>query len=115
MEFTLAFIKLFVHTIALAAPLLVSFILAIIVIGLIVGRKESWNRLDSVYWAFITATTVGYGDFRPTKRLTKILSILIAFTGLVFTGIVVALAIHSASTAFSQHSNIAHAPTQQVQ
>jgi voltage-gated potassium channel len=106
MEFTFTFIKLFTYGIALAAPLLLSFALAIIIIGQIVGRRESWNRLDSLYWSFITATTVGYGDIRPTQKLTKILSIVIAFIGLVFTGITVALAINAATAAFSKHNDI---------
>lgn len=104
MEFTFTFIKLFMLGLKLAAPLIFSFALIIIIIGQIVGRRESWNRLDSLYWSFITATTVGYGDIRPTQQLTKMLSILIAFTGLIFTGIMVALAIHAATMAFSKHS-----------
>ena len=82
-------------------PLLVFLIFIIIVVGQIVGKRESWNRFDALYWSFITATTVGYGDIRPTRKLSKVLSILIAFVGLVFTGIVVALAINAASIAFS--------------
>lgn len=106
MEFTFSFIKLFTHGLALAAPLLLSFALFIIIVGQVVGRKESWNYLDSLYWSFITATTVGYGDIKPSKPATKILSIVIAFAGLVFTGIVVALAIHAATVAFSEYNDI---------
>ena len=36
----------------------------------------------------------------PTKRLSKTLAILLAFIGLIFTGIVVAIAIHAADYAF---------------
>lgn len=83
-------------------------IFIIIVLGQIVGKRESWARFDALYWSFITATTVGYGDIRPTQKLSKVLSILIAFVGLVFTGIVVALAINAASIAFSSvHEGVA--------
>ena len=102
------------HGLALASPLLAFFIAVILITGLIVGRKESWNRLDSLYWAFITATTVGYGDIRPTQQLTKILSILVAFTGLIFSGIMVALAIHAATMAFSEHGDTID-PKQSIQ
>lgn len=102
MAFTLNFIKLFLQGLWLAAPLLLSFILAVIVLGLLVGKRESWSKFDSIYWAFITATTVGYGDIRPSQRLSRVMAVSIAFIGLIFTGMMVALAIHAATVAFSQ-------------
>jgi hypothetical protein len=51
-------------------------------LGLVVGRKEGWSRFDSVYWSFITAaTTVGYGDIRPVKRVSRIIAVVIASSG----------------------------------
>ena len=72
----------------------------VVLLGLAVGRLENWPWFDAVYWGFITATTVGYGDIRPLRRLSRVLAILIAFTGVTFTGIFVALAINSATLAF---------------
>lgn len=74
----------------------------IVVIGYIIGRIEGWTKLDSIYHAFINATTVGYGDLRPTKKLTKLLAIGNALVGLVFTGIVVAIGLHAADYAFDR-------------
>lgn len=105
MEFTLSFIGLFLNALSTAAPLLAFMALQIITLGLIVGRLESWKPFDALYWAFITATTVGYGDIRPTGRLQRMLSIIIALLGLILTGIIVALAIHSANIAFELHSD----------
>ena len=68
--------------------------------GHIVGRLESWDRLDAIYWGFITATTVGYGDIRPRGRLSKALSVLIALIGMIFTGIMVALAVNAVTESF---------------
>lgn len=102
MEFTFAYTKMYIHGLWLASPLLLSFVLAIVALGLVVGKKECWSKLDSLYWAFITATTVGYGDIRPLRRSSKLLAVVIALVGLIFTGILVALAIHAATTAFSQ-------------
>lgn len=101
MEFTITFIKIYIFGLWLAAPLLLSFVLAIVVLGLFVGKKESWSKLDSLYWAFITATTVGYGDIRPLRKLSRFLAVMIAFIGLIFTGIMVALAINAATTSFN--------------
>jgi len=78
-----------------------SLILLISFIGYIIGKKEGWSRLDALYHAFINATTVGYGDLRPTKNLSKILAVSNALVGLVFTGIVVAIGLHAADYAFN--------------
>ena len=101
MEFTYKFISFFFFGLELASPLLILLAILIILFGQIVGARESWNKFDSLYWAFITATTVGYGDIRPMQRLSKTFSVLIALTGMIFTGMIVALAINAASIAFS--------------
>lgn len=100
MEFTFTFLKLFVYGLYLAGPLLLTLGVVIILIGQRVGRYESWNRFDSLYWSFVTATTLGYGDFRPAKKISKVLAIVITFTGLICSGIVVAIAVDSAMHAF---------------
>ena len=100
MEFTFQFIQFFFYSLGLVAPLLISMALIIILLGQIVGAGETWTKFDSLYWSLITATTVGYGDFRPLRKLSKLLSILIAFVGLIFTGIIVALALNAATISF---------------
>jgi voltage-gated potassium channel len=53
-----------------------------------------------LYQAFVTATTVGYGDLHPRKKGSKLLAIAIAFVGIIFSGIMVAIALHAAAHAF---------------
>ncbi len=101
MEYTFSYFHHFFSHLAMAWPLLATIALLITVLGVSVGFLESWSRFDSIYWAFITATTVGYGDIRPLKRVSRILSVLIALIGLTFTGIIVALAIDAATRSFS--------------
>jgi voltage-gated potassium channel len=100
MEFTLDFIRLFALGLFYTGPLLLALLLVIVILGQFIGKMEGWSKLDAWYLSFITATTVGYGDMHPSQKLSKILAILIAFIGIVFTGIVVAVAIHSATYAF---------------
>lgn len=97
MEFTLLFLKLFFYGLKLTAPILSFLVAVIVILGQIAGKQESWGRSEALYWTFITATTVGYGDFRPLQRLSRFLSVMIAFCGVIFTGILVAVAI-SATT-----------------
>jgi voltage-gated potassium channel len=106
MDFTVDYLEIFYLSVKLASPLLISSVILIILLGLIVGIRESWGRFDSIYWAFITATTVGYGDIRPTRPSSKALSVLIAFVGLTFTGILVALAIYAATTSLGNQDHV---------
>ncbi len=100
MDFTFTVIRLFFEGLVYVGPLLFFLGLFITFLGQIVGRHESWNRFDAMYWAFITATTVGYGDIRPMSRLSKSLSVIIALIGMIFTGIMVALAVNAVTFAF---------------
>ncbi len=102
MGFTTTFFLLFVKSIWYGAPLLILFGSLICLLGLWTGRQEGWNRGDALYYAFITATTVGYGDLRPTKRKTKCIAVAIAFCGLLFTGIIVAIAVNCVTLAYKE-------------
>lgn len=52
----------------LAAPIFLLLLVIIVSCGQVVGRRESWSRLDALYWSFIAALTVGYDDFVPVKK-----------------------------------------------
>ena len=71
-------------------------------LGLWIGRKEAWSIVDAIYFAFITATTVGYGDFHPKHTACKYVAIIIAIIGVLFTGIIVATGIYAIETAFAE-------------
>jgi voltage-gated potassium channel len=105
MDFTIAFIGLFFWSIYLVAPLLVFLSFLIIVLGQIVCHLERWEKFDGLYWAFITATTVGYGDIRPLKKVSKALSILIALVGLMFTGIIIAITLNTTAVALEKYGD----------
>ena len=92
---TLIFIKVFFKGLLALAPIILFLLAIIVVLGSIIGKKENWTKIDALYFAFITATTVGYGDLRPSKNVSKILSIIIAITGLILTGLIVAIALHA--------------------
>lgn len=98
--FTIQFLLKLGHLVVEFSPLLASLILVISALALIIGKQENWSVADSLYFGFITASTVGYGDFRPSSRKGKWLAIAIAMFGLILTGIVVTLAVESAGQAY---------------
>jgi voltage-gated potassium channel len=100
MDFSFEFLRIFTYTAYLILPILTSLSVLIIGIGQIVGRIEKWEKLDCLYWTLITATTVGYGDIRPKSHSARMLSVLIAILGVIFTGILVSIAIESTSYTF---------------
>jgi hypothetical protein len=100
---TITFLKEFGLGLWLSSPLWLSLGAAITVLGQVAGRAEGWSRFDSFYWSFVTATTVGYGDIRPMKRVSRIIAIVIALLGLTLTGILIALGVHAASLALAAH------------
>uniref|UniRef100_A0A7S4EK31 EF-hand domain-containing protein n=1 Tax=Pseudo-nitzschia australis TaxID=44445 RepID=A0A7S4EK31_9STRA len=59
-------------------PLLKSLIKSLLVImsgGSFIGRIEGWNWIDSIYFSFVTATTIGFGDYSPQTRAGRLLAI----------------------------------------
>ena len=98
---TVTFLREFGLGLWLTLPLWLSLAAIISVLGQIVGRQEGWARFDSFYWSFVTATTVGYGDMRPTTRVSRGIAIVIALFGLTLTGMLIAVAPHAASFALA--------------
>lgn len=102
MALTLNFITLFALGIFYAGPALLFLMLLITLLGQNIGKREGWTKIDSFYYSFITATTVGYGDFHPNKTASKFIAIVIALIGLIFTGVIVALAVKAGGVAFQE-------------
>ena len=75
---------------------MLTLVLVILLLGYLAGKREGWSRFDSFYWAFVTATTVGYGDLRPIKRKSKMISVVTAILGLLTMGIVISLGVNAA-------------------
>lgn len=105
MAFTFDFLGNLARLLGHLAPLFVGLSAIIASLSIAVGRSEKWSLTDSLYFGFITALTVGYGDFRPTRGPNKFLAIVIAIFGLITSGILVAVAVEAVGMTFAQRAN----------
>ncbi|MDG2048351.1 MAG: potassium channel family protein [Halioglobus sp.] len=110
----MVFINLFFTVLYLGLPLLLALLCTMILLGVIVGHRERWSIFDSIYWALITGFTVGYGDIRPITRLSKLMAIIIAWAGIMFTGVIVAATVVAGSNSIKEHIKD-HAPPEELQ
>ena len=107
MGFTLDFVARLAGMVLDAAPVLALLLLLIVGLAIAIGGGEGWTLSDSIYYGFVTATTVGYGDFRPTRPASKAMAIIIAYLGLIQIGIIVALAVQAATEAYEHRVGLA--------
>jgi voltage-gated potassium channel len=57
---------------------------------------------DALYFALITGLTVGYGDIVAATAVGRIVSIFMGIIGIMFTGLVVAVTVHSVQIAMKE-------------
>ncbi len=78
-------------------------IVALIIAGaVVIAVVEKMPIGEAVYFAFITGLTVGYGDVIPTTTVGRIISVYLAFVGVLFTGLVIAVAVRALRDAWEK-------------
>jgi hypothetical protein len=80
-------------------PILSVLLGLIIALGLIVGLIEGWSVHESIYFAFVSGLTIGYGDLAPKSLLTRVLAVLIGVCGVLVTALVAAIAVKALTAA----------------
>ncbi|WP_280821143.1 potassium channel family protein [Pseudaminobacter soli (ex Li et al. 2025)] len=77
-----------------------SWILVIMTgLGVVIGRIEGWRMGEALYFTFVTGLTIGYGDLVPKHAIARILALLIGLSGIVLTGLIVAVSVHALGAA----------------
>ncbi len=74
-------------------PILSILLGLIVALGLVIGAIEGWSVHESIYFAFVSGLTIGYGDLAPKSLLTRLLAILIGICGVLLTALVAAVAV----------------------
>ena len=80
-------------------PILSILLAAMVALGLVIGVLERWSVQDSIYFAFVSGLTIGYGDLVPTTLLTRAMAVAIGFCGILVTALVAAVAVKALTAA----------------
>jgi Ion channel len=87
------------RAIHLTWPVLSTILAFQVALGLLIGFIEGWSVGDAVYFTFVTALTIGYGDIVPRHGLARALTIGIGVSGLFLTGLIAGIAVYAMRTA----------------
>jgi hypothetical protein len=71
---------------------LIGFQLAL---GAVIGLLERWSVSETIYFTFVTALTIGYGDVAPKRISSRMIALAIGFSGILLTALVAALGVRS--------------------
>ncbi len=78
-------------------PIMSALFILIAGLGCVVGAIEGWKVTDSIYFAFVSGLTIGYGDLAPTGPVSRLLAIGIGFCGVLVTALLAAVAVKALS------------------
>lgn len=74
-------VKLFLHT---NGFIYIIYLSGVLLLGgaAVYSITEKVTFVDSLWWAFVTSTTVGYGDISPTTAVGRLVAMVLMITGI---------------------------------
>ena len=82
---------------------IILILIALIVAGAAaVTLVEKMPFADTLYFAFVTGLTIGYGDIVMQTPVGRLVALLIGLIGILFTGLLVAVMVHAVRECFEE-------------
>jgi hypothetical protein len=89
------FLAAFCREVRVVWPILSGLLAMQLVLGMLVGRIEGRPMGDATYFTFVTGLTIGYGDLVPAHLSTRVIAVVIGFSGCLTTGLFAAVAVRA--------------------
>ena len=86
------FLRYFAKYLYFVRHVVIALLVQIVLGGVVISYLEGLHVGESIYFAFITGLTVGYGDIEPVTTWGRVVSVGIGTIGMLFTGMTVAVA-----------------------
>ena len=87
----LDFVRNVVTATLLVREVLSCLVILIVLDGILFSLVEGKDIGSSIYFAFITGLTIGYGDITPVTTLGRIVAVFTGLCGTIFVGLIVAI------------------------
>jgi voltage-gated potassium channel Kch len=102
------FVRFFLTMVRMVWLVLLSIALLIVVGGIAFSEVEHLPLGKAIYFAFVTALTIGYGDITPQTAAGRVLSVVLGLIGVVFVGLTVAVATRALAETVRQDRESEH-------
>jgi voltage-gated potassium channel len=105
-----SFFRHFIHFIHFVRGVLIALLIMVTIGCVLLMEAEGFSFGTAVYVTAITALTVGYGDITPKTGAGQVVSVAIAFIGVLFNGLIVAIATRALAHAVEDKRKIGSQP-----
>ena len=106
MRFSIDFSKAFLVLLRHSFPIWGGITILISLGGFLLAELEDLPIGTGLYFAWVTGTTVGYGDLVPTSGAARLMATIVALLGIVFTGLIVALALEAVKLSIRNNGSL---------
>lgn len=85
------FLKRFLHCLGHVYGIIIFLNLFIVTLGILFGVIEEIGPFKGIYFSYVSALAIGYGDIVPHTILGRFISIVLGVIGIVLFGIIVGI------------------------
>jgi len=89
------FTQYFFHALFRVWNVVVGLIAWLVINAAAIAYFEKISFGDALYFTFVTALTIGYGDISPATLAGRIVAIMTGVVGIIITGLIVAVAVYA--------------------